>query len=328
MSILVVTVLVAAAFALVPEKAQAAPAVSDSYYYDASHSTGEFSFPRTSMFGQMFWPDEGTLDSVRMCISRPVGATGQAWVEIYRTSSGGASVPTGTPVATSAPLDFGVIPTASVGFLPNAIFAFDNTVSLDRGSSYFIVLKHNSPATLSVSRDSAAYYWFSGNAAQYTPSLGWVTDYRIAYFEVYQTPAPIIVSSNSFPLLPARCSSYNATQEPLAGNEPTILSSGSGGYYRVSSTWASDGSKHQYLRGWGSLEAYMREIPVNATHAQSSGDGRYVVYQAPYPTPDSHETRVYVLDTPAQLRDDNGCRRRCPRRRHVARANRCNQRRR
>ena len=174
------------AFVLGAAPAHAAVVLADSY--PVSNFTGIWPvYSPQSQFGQSFTAVGGALDSAVFNLSKNADSAGNAYALLYAHSGtfGVDGVPTGTPLATSSPVD-----ATTLGTLTGELvtFHFDNTVTLTEGEKYVIVLQYTgawpNPLNLGFDGDSPTH---EGNAAKFTDH--W--EPYVAYdniFYVYQTP--------------------------------------------------------------------------------------------------------------------------------------------
>jgi MYXO-CTERM domain-containing protein len=131
-------VLPAAAFAGTPFIAASYP--------ESNYSPGVELYVSGGQGAQSFTAQDGTLDSAKFYLYRDDSATGNAYAELHEISGtfGDDSVPTGSALAVSAPVDVATINTGSPDS-PNpglVTFNFDNTVQLAAGHHYAIVFKY------------------------------------------------------------------------------------------------------------------------------------------------------------------------------------------
>ncbi len=160
--------------------------------YSESNISATWSVSATQpRVGQSFTATRGTLDSVTLYVGRATTAVGTTRALLYAHSGtfGLDGVPTGAPLAASAPVD--VTTFGSGGELVN--FRFDNTVLLTEGAKYFIVLEcTNAPSDPVISYYDSSSPTHSGNFAAYGAG-GWASyaSYDLAFF-LYETPPALV----------------------------------------------------------------------------------------------------------------------------------------
>ena len=169
--------------------AQAAPVVTDSYPESNWAGWGWFLCGNMStQIGQSFTPaDAGSLDSAKFYMRRHGSPTGLVSAALYAHSGtyGTDGIPTGPPLATSAPVD-----ATTIGDVFELVtFTFDNTVPLTAGTHYFIAVMFEGGTYsvggvnhyLDVGYDydeashsgSTAGYWAGDPALGFPLVLGW-----------------------------------------------------------------------------------------------------------------------------------------------------------
>ncbi len=142
--------------------------------------------------GQAFAAVDGTLDSAKVLLQRVGTPTGSAYAYLYRRSGwyGIDSYPWGPPLATSAPVDVSTISSSPSGEL--ITFHFDNSVSLQAGNKYALVVAFaggDSANKLGLAHDSSSPSHL-GNAVWKDPvgTAGmWQATGDDTIFYVYQT---------------------------------------------------------------------------------------------------------------------------------------------
>lgn len=177
---------------LTPLVAVAAPVLADGYS-ESYQGGGQLDLTPYDPSGQAFMPVvSGTLDSCTFYLQRNGSATGPVYAKLWaHTGTYGLNgLPTGTALASSAPVDASAIP-GSFGLVT---FQFDNTVPLSVGTPYFITVEYPSGAdgTLTLGLDWGAHMLHPGNAT-YT-SGGWQVGTAEVLFNVFVTPpaAPVV----------------------------------------------------------------------------------------------------------------------------------------
>jgi hypothetical protein len=183
---------------LLPAMALAAPVLADSYA--ESNADGEAWYASPSLAGQSFTAIAGTVDSAKLSLWRTGNPTGQIRAYIYALSGvyGTDSVPTGAPLATSAPVDAAALGTTA-GLVT---FSFNNTVSLTAGQKYFLVVDFpvgTMPTDFSILGYNGIGTGHPGNASENLDGTAWTGyDFADFVFYVYETPpAPPVVSTPS-----------------------------------------------------------------------------------------------------------------------------------
>lgn len=117
-------------------------AVIDSYSEANSNSWVQNGFG-SDRYGQSFTGDGSNLGSVQLYLSKSSGATGDLYVEIYAHSGtfGTSSVPTGSPLATSATVALSSLTTSLA--LVSFTFSGGGQIALANGTKYVLAIKVN-----------------------------------------------------------------------------------------------------------------------------------------------------------------------------------------
>lgn len=209
------------AFALGTLPASAAVVVADSYA-EANADNTWMIYASQPEVGQSFTAIGGTLDSVALYMSNDNGVTGELRAYLYAHSGiyGGDGIPSGAPMATSAPVDMSTIGVGN----ELVVFQFDNTVSLAAGAHYFVAVRYAGawPNPMYVRFDSTTpshpgsmVYW-SGTSWSFFGSYD-------AIFYVYQIP-PTPVPVYRFYRASSGTHFYTADPEEMARVRDTMAS--------------------------------------------------------------------------------------------------------
>lgn len=176
-------------FALGAQAAFGAATLADSYPESNTELVAGIEVDHPQI-GQSFTAVAGTLDSVTFYLSRSLNSTGSAHALLYAHSGtfGVDGIPSGSPLATSAPVD---VTTISYPGDPELItFHFDNTVRLTAGEKYVIVVRYSGimANALWCGIDGSAPT-HPGNAVFLYGSGPWAPDpsYDVSFY-VYVTP--------------------------------------------------------------------------------------------------------------------------------------------
>jgi hypothetical protein len=178
---------------LLPTLALAAPVLADSYAESNANGTAQYS--PADLAGQSFTAIAGTVDSAKVSLWKGGSPTGQIRAYIYALSGvyGTDSVPTGAPLATSAPID-----ATTLGTTPALVtFTFNNSVSLTAGGKYVLVVDAPAAGGVSILGYNDVGTGHPGNASENIGGGGWIGyDFADFVFYLYQTPpAPPVVST-------------------------------------------------------------------------------------------------------------------------------------
>ena len=187
--VLVAAVLV---FAVGVLPASAAVVLADSYPEANADSTWAI-YSSQPEAAQSFTAVAGTLDSAVFYMSMDSGAAGEARAYLYAHSGtfGGDGLPSGAPLATSAPVGVSTIGVSN----ELVTFEFDNTVALTAGARYFIAVRYTGawPYPLMMRFDATAPS-HPGCMAYWTGTTWSAFVSYDAVFYVYQippTPLPV-----------------------------------------------------------------------------------------------------------------------------------------
>lgn len=141
-----ILILAVLTFALIlPTSALAAPLLTDSYPVSNLSTFVVYGLSDGVRVGQSFTANAGgTLDSVKFAIDNEGKSdTGSLYAELWPITGtyGVDSVPSGVPLATSAPVDASTLPNDMIHAAPTT-FTFANSVQLVQGAHYAIVVRY------------------------------------------------------------------------------------------------------------------------------------------------------------------------------------------
>ena len=294
---LVVTLLALVLIASFATEVLAAPVLTDSLSVSSQGDVNRFYAGYWPRWAQSFTANKGgTLDSAVFWLDHAptLGShVGTVNAELWAITGtyGTNSIPTGVPIATSAPVDGSLVPDGKPG---PVTFRFNNSVSLKQGARYAIVVRYafrDAGATVEVARStgSAAH---PGNMSGFSLYYGnvWVVGTPAMadlIFSVYVNPtktgttltfsAPSVCAYRS-----AKVSGYlkDVSGKPLA-NKSIVLQHFSAGAWRTASSVSTNASGY-YSKTLTPVQkvTYRASFAGDASHLGKTSASRSVLPRA------------------------------------------------